>query len=296
MNRWLVRLALAWLMPISALTTAAQPPSRDLVLGGDLAEIVAELGEAQRLIGRDDTSQFPAAIEALPSVGYLRRLAAEGVLSLRPERLLVSDQAGPVEVLSQLEASGVEVIRIPTPPRVEAIPAKVRAVADALGRAERGEALASRLEAEIAELAALPELPPLRAMFLLGHGGATPRVAGRDTAAQAMMDAVGVTNAFAEMPGYRPVGSEALIHQAPEVVIATRGGLEAMGGEARLWQLPGLALTPAGQARRLVVFDDQALLGFGPRTPATLLALYERLERLAMGMDMRQPTSMEAAP
>lgn len=88
------------------------------------------------------------------------------------------------------------------------------------------------------------------------------------------------------------MGGEALIRQAPEVVIATRGGLEAMGGEARLWQLPGLALTPAGQARRLVVFDDQALLGFGPRTPATLLALYERLERLAMG----QLPSTEAAP
>ncbi|MBF8222164.1 heme/hemin ABC transporter substrate-binding protein [Halomonas sp. 328] len=291
MNRWLVRLALAWLMPLSAMA-APQAPPRDLVIGGDLAEIVAALGEAERLIGRDDTSTHPAAIAALPSVGYLRRLAAEGVLSLRPERLLVADQAGPAEVLAQLEASGVTVIRIATPPRLEAIPAKVRAVAEALDRAERGEALASRLEAEIRELAALPALPPLRAMFLLGHGGATPRVAGHETAAQAMMDAVGVTNAFAEMPGYRPVGGEALIRQAPEVVIVTRGGLEAMGGEARLWQLPGLALTPAGQARRLVVFDDQALLGFGPRTPATLLALYERLERLAMG----QLPSTEAAP
>ncbi|WP_355660282.1 heme/hemin ABC transporter substrate-binding protein [Halomonas salifodinae] len=291
MNRWLVRLALAWLMPLSAMA-APQAPPRDLVIGGDLAEIVAALGEAERLIGRDDTSQFPAAIEVLPSVGYLRQLAAEGVLSLRPERLLVADQAGPAEVLTQLEASGVEVIRIATPPRLEAIPDKVRAVAAALERAERGEALARRLEAEIRELAALPTLPPLRAMFLLGHGGATPRVAGRETAAQAMMDAVGVTNAFAEMPGYRPVGGEALIRQAPEVVIATRGGLEAMGGEARLWQLPGLALTPAGRARRLVVFDDQALLGFGPRTPATLLALYERLERLAMG----QPAAARGEP
>ncbi|WP_445004097.1 heme/hemin ABC transporter substrate-binding protein [Halomonas mongoliensis] len=294
----------AVLLGLLGLLLAAWPlagiadPPRTVVIGGDVAEITAALGAAERLVGRDDTSTYPERLEALPSVGYLRQLAAEGVLSLRPAHLLVARAAGPREVLAQLEASGVAVSRIDAPPRLEAIPAKVRQVAAALGDdpaiIDRGSALAESLQAEIAELAALPPLPTLRALFLLGHGGMTPRVAGRDTAAQAMMDAVGVTNAFAEMSGYKPVGAEALIRQAPEVVIATRGGLEGLGGEPALWRLPGLAMTPAGQARRLVVFDDQALLGFGPRTPATLLALYEALEHQAMAPDI--PGSTGSTP
>lgn len=280
MRAILLGLLLAW--PLAGLTDAP----RTVVIGGDIAEIVAALDADEALVGRDDTSEYPPGIEALPSVGYLRQLAAEGVLSLRPERLLVARAAGPREVLAQLEASGVQVVRIDTPASLEAIPDKVRAVAAALGAdmsgvGERGEALADRLTREIDELEALPPLPPLRALFLLGHGGMTPRVAGRDTAAQAMMDAVGVTNAFADMSGYKPVGAEALIRHAPEVIIATRNGLDGLGGESRLWQLPGLAMTPAGRERRLLVFDDQALLGFGPRTPATLIELHEALRELA---------------
>jgi len=53
-----------------------------------------------------------------------------------------------------------------------------------------------------------------------------------------------------------------------------------MGGEAALWQLPGMALTPAGREQQLIVIDDQALLGFGPRTPDQLLTLRQDVEAL----------------
>ncbi|OBX36611.1 hypothetical protein A8U91_00954 [Halomonas elongata] len=42
----------------------------------------------------------------MPTVGYLRRLSAESVLSLKPDRILASDDAGPAETLEQLEAAG----------------------------------------------------------------------------------------------------------------------------------------------------------------------------------------------
>jgi iron complex transport system substrate-binding protein len=42
-------------------------------------------------------------------------------------------------------------------------------------------------------------------------------------------------------------------------------------------RLPGLALTPAGRARRVVALDAMFMLGFGPRLPQAVLALHGAL-------------------
>lgn len=272
---WLASLVLLlWYMQASA------APPRTVVIGSDVAEILAALDALEGVVGRDDTSQYPEAVATLPTVGYLRHLAAEGILSLAPERLIVAAAAGPREVLAQLEAVGIEVIRIEQGASLAALPDKIRAVSRALDRRVEGEALAAGIEAELVQLETLRDEAPQpvpSAMFLLSHSGMTPMAAGSDTAGQAVIEAAGARNAFTGFNGYKTVGSEALVSVAPEVVIATRSGLEGIGGQARLWQLPGLAMTPAGRERRLIVCDDQALLGFGPRTPTALKTLYEVL-------------------
>lgn len=272
---WLASLVLlVWYMQASA------APPRTVAIGSDVAEIMAALDGLESMVGRDDTSQYPAAVAALPSVGYLRQLAAEGILALAPERLIVAAAAGPREVLAQLESVGVEVVRIEQGTSLAELPDKVLAIANAIGRDAAGQALAAEIEAELARLEALREAArgaEPSAMFLLSHSGMTPMAAGTGTAGQAVIEAAGARNAFSGFSGYKAVGAEALVSVAPEVMIATRSGIEGIGGEARLWQLPGLAMTPAGRERNLIVCDDQALLGFGPRTPATLMALHEAL-------------------
>ncbi|UYG02595.1 ABC transporter substrate-binding protein [Halomonas sp. LR3S48] len=275
---WLTWLA-SLILLVGHMQASAAPP-RTVVIGSDVAEILAALDGLEGVVGRDDTSQFPEGIAALPSVGYLRQLAAEGILSLAPERLIVTAAAGPHEVLGQLEAVGVEVMRIEQGASLAALPDKVRAVARAIGRDAAGEALATEVETDLARLEALRSATPgtqPRTMFLLSHSGMTPMAAGHDTAGQAIIEAAGARNAFAGFTGYKAVGAEALVNEAPEEVIVTRSGLEGIGGEIQLWQLPGLAMTPAGRERSLIVCDDQAALGFGPRTPLALLALHRAL-------------------
>ena len=53
-----------------------------------------------------------------------------------------------------------------------------------------------------------------------------------------------------------------------------------MGGEQNLWRLPGLAQTPAGRNKQVLLVDDVALLGFGLRTPQALLVLRNKAEQL----------------
>lgn len=258
----------------------AHSEERWIAIGGDIAAIVAELDADAPLVARDDTSLYPPPVAELPSVGYLRQLSAESVLSLSPTRILTNQYAGPEEVLEQLDAVGIRLDIIPSPHQLDAIADKVRDVAQRISQPAAGEALAQRIEQQLDTLASQPALPTTQAAFLLSHSGVTPRLAGVGTGAHTMLEAVGLNNAFAEMQGYQAVGAEALARQAPELIIVSQRGLEAIGGEEALWALPGMALTPAGKHRHLVLIDDQALLGFGPRAPQQLLELRAELGHL----------------
>lgn len=79
---------------------------------------------------------------------------------------------------------------------------------------------------------------------------------------------------------YQPLSQEGVIASAPQLIVATRDGIKTLGGEANLWKLPGIALTPAGKDQQLLVVDDMALLGFGIDTPGAILKLRQAAEAL----------------
>ena len=248
----------------------AEPaPLRVVSAGGAFTEIVFRLDAQALLVGTDTTSIFPAAAAALPKVGYLRQLSAEGVLSLKPTLLLTASEAGPPTVLQQLRAAGVQIVQGDGRHSIEALRGNVRLLGDALQRAERGRALDAELQRDwAATQAAITRRSPLaRVLFVLSHAANQVQVAGTDTAADAMIRYAGGVNVMSAFSGYKPLAAEAVVAAAPEVIITTRQGLDALGGLDALLARPGLALTPAGKARRVYGPDALALLGFGPRLP-----------------------------
>nr|WP_236638424.1 ABC transporter substrate-binding protein [Mangrovicoccus ximenensis] len=116
-------------------------------IGGPLTEIVYALEQGDRLAARDTTSLYPPEAQALPDVGYMRQLSAEGVLSAGPDLILARDTAGPPEVLEQLQAASVPVVLVHDGFTAEAVAASIRSVGRALGEEPAAEALASGTEA-----------------------------------------------------------------------------------------------------------------------------------------------------
>ncbi|SDQ85391.1 ABC transporter substrate-binding protein [Pseudomonas sp. B21-032] len=255
-----------------AVMTVQAETADTLVIGNDLAEIVERLGGTSRLVGRDDSSRFPQAIANLPSVGYMRQLSAEGVLALKPQRLLISDAARPAIVLRQLSGLGLEVLSIARGKGVGDIPAKIEQVAAAMNLQAQAQPLLDEQRQLAGQLAKTPALKGPKALFIFNHAGMTPLIMGQGTEAQAALAQAGIENC-ATFNAYKQVAAEAMVSLAPDFVIVSRAGLAALGGEDNLWKLGGLAHTPAGQHRRLVQVDDQALLNLGPRTVQAMLQL-----------------------
>lgn len=272
------RLLSAALGTLAAGRAAAAPsPGRIVAIGGALTETVFALGQGARVIAVDSTSRYPGDAARLPRVGYMRALPTEGIVSLGPDLLLVSGDAGPPEVLAVLRAARVPMAMVEDGAGARAAAAKARAVAAALG--EDGEPLARLLEADWAALdaplAAARQRP--RVLFVLSLARGAPMVSGRGTHADAMIAAAGGENAVRGFQGYRPLSAEAAVALAPDLVLMMDHALAEAGGAAALRQVPALAVTPAIRHGRVVAMDGAYLLNFGPRAAAARRDLAARL-------------------
>lgn len=237
---------------------------RLVTIGGAVTETVFALGQGDRIIAVDSTSRFPTKVSALAQVGYLRALAPEGLMGLAPDLMLVSEEAGPPQVLSVLRAAGAPVAMVPDEAGIEAVSRKIRAVAQALNL--EGAAVADAVTADWRRLdAPIASLPPVSAVFILSVARGAPLVAGRGTHADAMLHAAGARNTVRSFAGYRPLSAELAAALAPEAIVMMDHALAEAGGAAAVLRIPSLAVTPAARARRVIGLDGAYMLGFGPR-------------------------------
>lgn len=255
----------------------AQPQPRIVSVGGAVTETVFALGAQGQLVGVDTTSLFPVDATKLPQVGYARTLSAEGVLALTPQVLLASGEAGPPQVLAQLKSAGVRVEVLDEQHRFDGVLARTQRVGALCGREREAARLTAKLQQDWAARPRSPAGPVPRVLFVLAHAGGQLRVAGEGTSADAMITLAGARNAFAGVQGYKPLTAEAALQAAPDIVLCTDQGLEAQGGANGLLKAPGLALTPAGRARRVASMEALLLLGFGPRLPQAVAELTTKL-------------------
>jgi len=264
----MIRSATILAVLFSALVARAEPP-RLVTAGSAVTEIAAALGLAPQIVAVDTSGKEIEGMGDKPDVGYVRMLGAEGILSQKPDLVLVSGEAGPPPVLEQIKAAGVEVVVIPEGHSLDNIDDKIRAVAVATGRAEEGEKLIAKVEADVQSLRAMTaghegERPGV--IFLLARHGGNLMAAGSDTAAHAMIEVSGGRNICADLTGYQPLSAEIFAAATPDFVIVS----ESVGGDDTqlLSSIPGLGATPAGRASRVIRVDDAAFLGFGPRAPS----------------------------
>ena len=248
----------------------AEDSSRVTIAGGSLTEIIYLLRQEDKLVAVDITSNFPEEAKQLPSIGYVRALSAEGVLSLSPSLILGEDDTGPPAVMEQLSRVGIQIEIIPEENTADGIIKKVKCVAEILGVNDniKDETL-SNLNADANELKLLTETnkkEPPKVMFILSMESGSPTVGGRDTSADGLIKMTGALNVMDSFEGWKPVSTEAIIQAKPDFILISERGLNSFGSIEKLGQHPSLVFTPAAKNNNIIAMDGMAMLGFGPRT------------------------------
>jgi len=256
--------------------SAAELPQRWVSAGGGLSEWVSALGGESKLVGVDTTSQHPESLRALPSIGYQRQLSAEGVLSLRPQILVGTEEMGPPPVLAQIRNAGVQVELFSATPDLPTLQGNLRH----LGRLLGGEAQAAQLfqgyqqqldrqAARVREVQLKQKAPGV--LLLLGSSGGKLMVAGKDTAADWLLRQAGGHN-LATHGGYKSFSVESLAGLNPEVLVFADRALSGEEARAALFkENPILSSTRAARDGRVMELDPTLLVGgLGPRLPQSL--------------------------
>ena len=274
-----MRTTFALLIATVLSSMGAEGLPRVVSAAGAITEAVYALGSQDRLVAVDTSSVYPTEALELPQVGYARQLAAEGILSVHPTLLLITDDAGPPNVLAQVEKAGVRIVRLTNGHTPDAAEQRIRVIGEELGKPTEAKALIASMHVEVSAARARAESARSRpkVLFIYSRGGGVMNVAGRGTAADSIISLAGGENAVRDYEGYKPLTAEAAAVAAPDFILVTSRGLESSGGVDALLKQPGLSLTPAGKEKRVIAMDDLLLLGFGPRLGQAVKELCDQL-------------------
>lgn len=270
-------LALAFSGP--ALAEGAQ---RIVTSGADVTATVFALGAGERVIARDTTSTHPEAATGLPDIGYMRALSPEGILALKPDLVLVTENSGPPATLQQIEAAGVDVETVMAEETLNGAREKIISIAELLDVGEASETLLATYDADAADLARIKEgfTKTPKVLFILSAGRGAPLVSGSGTMADVMIRFAGGENAMASMDGYKPLGLETVRAAAPDAILTTTQTLDLMGGEDALYALPAFSGLDAATRPAVITVDGAYLIGTSPETPKAAAELAGKFQAL----------------
>ena len=266
---------------VSHQAAAAELPQRWVSAGGALSEWVSALGGEAKLVGVDTTSQHPQSLKSLPSIGYQRSLSAEGILSLRPDILIGTEEMGPPPVISQVRSAKVQVELFSAQPDLPTLEKNVTHLGQLLGAESQAAQLLQSYQqqldaqkARVAEAQTQQKAPGV--LLLLGHAGGKPLIAGKDTAADWLLQQAGGHN-LATHTGYKPFSVESLASLDPEVLVFADRALTGEAAKAALFkENPILNSSRAARTGRVLELDPTLLVGgLGPRLPAALKTLFD---------------------
>lgn len=257
--------------------------SRIIAGGDDVIAVLEALGLGKQVYAAPTNTTTQAGQAAPHQFLFNRTTGVEGVVSLHGSLFLGNSLRRHTVLAGKLREVGESAVVIDD---LQPAPDKVRKVAAAVGLADAGQTLATEVQRQLDEAAAvgkgLAHAPRVIHVSATGGGG-TPTVAGADSASAEMIALAGGINVGSEagVKNYSQLSNEGVIAAAPEVILVTEHDLQQFGGADGLWKAyPTLKQTPAGAANRVWVMPDVQLKYTSVGTGAGALALAKALAAL----------------
>lgn len=260
--------------------TLAIPEPRIISLSGAITETLYALDYGSSVVGVDVTSTYPSDAQQLPKVGHVRSLNAEGLLSLQPTLILAEQSEFNSPALKQIETAGIRVAYVDKPFTLEAPDVLFRSLGKLLGLPEQQyQREMEHVAFEREQLAMGSKLIGRRpkVVFIYSRGKGQMLLAGKNTAADAMIQAVGGFNPLQDFEDFRAFSQEGLLAADPDVLLLFSTGQGTEADTQSLAQIPGLEQTKAGKNKHIVFMDGNYVLGFGPRSIAAALELQQKI-------------------
>lgn len=254
--------------------TIAANPQRIVSLAASVTEIVFAVGAGDRLVGRDEFSDYPPEALDVESIGSLfPNVNAEAVVALQPDLVIAAGITNPddVNALAQL---GLNVFATRFDVTIQDIYADILDVGELTGQSEAAEEVVGDMQARMQAVQNATGAAERPVVFyeIDATEPSKPWTAGTGTFIDTLIEMAGGENAGGSASDYFQISLEELVAQDPQIIVL---GSSTFGG-----QTPELVAAREGwgdiaavQDGAIYTFDDNLVSRPGPRIVDGLEAL-----------------------
>ncbi len=269
-------IALALLVALSL--HAQSTPQRIISLIPSTTEMLFAMGAGPRVVGVGNFDRYPPEALTRAKVGGLIDPDVERIISLKPDLVLVYGTQ--TDLRTQLDRAKIPMF-LYQHAGLGDITTTIRELGARVGSVKDGNALADRIEAEIADVRKrVAGRPRPRTLLVFGRDAETLRgiyASGAIGFLHDMLEAAGGTNVFSDVNRQSiQTTSELAVARAPDVIVEV--GIDTAstsGRNLRAWD--SLASIPAVRNKRIYQLRGDGMMNPGPRISASVRRIAEVL-------------------
>lgn len=242
-------------------------------------EIIYELGQEDKLIGRGEYCDWPEDILSVESVQTGEETNIEQLIAMKPDLVLMNAMAQTTEQVQQLENANIPVV-LSYADNIEEVYVAIQLIGDCLGAADNATALIAEMKQGFEEVQKdLPqsggtvyfEVSPLE--YGLWSAGA-------NTFMDEIASMLNLENAFADLEGWGEISQEQVIDRSPDyIVTVTMFSGEGEAPENEIMARTGWESITAIQNKNVFLMNSDVISRPGPR----LVQAASELRRLVYG-------------
>jgi iron complex transport system substrate-binding protein len=265
-------------LDFSRATHAQSRPERIISLIPSTTEMLFAMGAGTRVVGVGNFDRYPPEALTRTKVGGLIDPDVERIISLKPDLVLVYGTQ--TDLRTQLDRAKIPMF-LYQHAGLPDITTTIRELGARIGSAQDANALADRMEAEIADVrkrVAGRQRP--RTLLVFGRDAETLRgiyASGAVGFLHDMLEAAGGTNVFSDVQRQSiQTTSELAVARAPDVIVEV--GIDTAstrGRNLRAWD--SLSSIPAVRNKRIYQLRGDGMMNPGPRISASVRRVAEVL-------------------
>src|ERR1700712_1005063 len=233
---------------------------RIVCLSKHLTEMVFALGKGHNIVAVDLSSTFPDSAKKLPTVGYHRLLSAEGIISMKPDVVIHSNDIAPLTVITQLQKVGINIKVFPGANTLDSAKQLLTILGKFFGEEAKADSINKSLDAGMEKvMTAEKQIKDTPSVMIIHFGQANNAyfvMSGRKGPGDKMIAYAGGKSVKYDAKGARQLSAEAVAAANPDVIIATDYGFDKMGGAEKFKSVAGVGLTNAAKNNRIYRFEE----------------------------------------
>ncbi len=258
--------------------TLELPADRIVSLAPSNTELLFEVGAGNKVIGRDNFSNYPEAAALVQDIGgSMGQYNYEAIAALEPDLVLAAEINTPEQVKS-LENLGLKVYYLSNPVAFDGLYKNIRTVGQLSGHIQESESLIHDLSARVMKLdAKLANVTSKPTVYyeLDATDPASPYTIGSSTFGDYLITKAGGANIGASIgKGWVQVSSEEILRISPDLILL--GDVYAGVNPETVAARPGWEVLDAVKSGKVIPFNDDLM----SRPTARLVAGFEALVAL----------------